>query len=369
MSVPRGVDRSSGWAPLPEPRGGVHVLEVLGIAFGMLGLLALLTWMAAAAGLTTTVAHGVLALVPLAVVALTIRWIDGWEPEPRATVMAAFFWGAGVATAVSLVLNTAVFAWAEASDGMGTIARTAIPIAVGAPVIEETSKGIGVLLVFLLRRREFDGPVDGIVYGAVIAAGFAFTENIQYFAAADSVVATFFARGVMAPFAHVTFTAVTGVALGIAAARRRAWPGLFLLGLAGAIALHALWNFSTLSVRHLALYLLLQVPMFLVMVAIVVWLRARELAVLRFRLGEYSRAGWLTPAEVGMLTNRRERRRALTWAAGRGRRAEMLTLQRAATALATHRERIASGRVPADGGAAQAAALETITRARSALYA
>ena len=35
------------------------------------------------------------------------------------------------------------------------------------------------LLIF--RRREFDGIVDGIVYAGLVAAGFAFTENILYF--------------------------------------------------------------------------------------------------------------------------------------------------------------------------------------------
>ena len=37
------------------------------------------------------------------------------------------------------------------------------------------------LLIFIVGRRFFDGPVDGIVYAATVASGFAFTENIQYF--------------------------------------------------------------------------------------------------------------------------------------------------------------------------------------------
>ena len=48
--------------------------------------------------------------------------------------------------------------------------------------MEEFGKGLGVFLIFVTARRAFDGPVDGIVYGALIGAGFAFTENIQYFA-------------------------------------------------------------------------------------------------------------------------------------------------------------------------------------------
>ncbi len=49
-----------------------------------------------------------LAFIPLAVVLLGIRWVDRWEPEPHATLVAAFLWGAGVATAISLIFNTAI---------------------------------------------------------------------------------------------------------------------------------------------------------------------------------------------------------------------------------------------------------------------
>ena len=49
-----------------------------------------------------------------------------------------------------------------------------------APFVEEAAKGALVLLVWWLVRREFDGITDGMVYAGICAAGFAFTENIQY---------------------------------------------------------------------------------------------------------------------------------------------------------------------------------------------
>ena len=57
---------------------------------------------------------------------------------------------------------------------------------VQAPIVEEVGKGLGLLLLFVTARRAFDGPVDGVVYGALIGAGFALTENIQYFAISSS---------------------------------------------------------------------------------------------------------------------------------------------------------------------------------------
>src|SRR5690606_41233067 len=86
----------------------------------------------------------------------------------------------------------------------------------------EAPTGFGVRLLVRVARKDFDGPVDGIVYAATIAGGFAFTDNILYFAqsmAAGGLVSTdialpFFVRGIMSPFAHAMFTAVTGLFIG-----------------------------------------------------------------------------------------------------------------------------------------------------------
>ena len=99
-----------------------------------------------------------------------------------------------------------------------------------APWVEEAAKGAAVLLVLLFRRREFDGVVDGIVLAGLSGLGFAFTENVLYFGRAflagqeQSLTTGFFAvgftfvlRGVLSPFAHPLFTAMTGIGLGIAA--------------------------------------------------------------------------------------------------------------------------------------------------------
>ena len=49
-----------------------------------------------------------------------------------------------------------------------------------APIIEEGLKGLAVLVVFLLFRNEFDSVLDGIVYAAITAMGFAAIENVLY---------------------------------------------------------------------------------------------------------------------------------------------------------------------------------------------
>ena len=132
---------------------------------------------------------------------------------------------------------------------------------------------------------------------------------------------TFFLRGLLSPFAHVSFTALCGLGLGIAAERRSLmlYFGLGVGGLSLGMVLHALWNGSTFFLPvdpeaplagFLRYYVTVQVPIFVLLVAIVLFLRLREKRILRRQLSEYGRAGWFSPDEVEMLVSMRGRRRA-----------------------------------------------------------
>ncbi|WOQ70960.1 PrsW family intramembrane metalloprotease [Microbacterium limosum] len=296
----------------------------------------------------------VLALVPFAVVLFAVRLIDRWEPEPRSLLVFAAAWGAIASVAIALLVDLGVGALIGAD---GSFARDLFSSVVQAPVVEEVGKGLGLLLIIATARRAFDGPVDGVVYGALVGAGFALTENVQYFAISfieggvSEVSATFFVRGILSPFAHAMFTAVIGFALGLAArrgSRGTAILGPWLLGLLGAIALHAFWNGSAMLGDFFALYLTLQVPLFVLFTLGVLALKREESRLTHRRLGEYAEAGWFTPEEVDMLATSAGRRRGLEWA--RGLRGDRTPLMREfihdATALAAARERSLSGRDP-----------------------
>ncbi|MFD5225179.1 PrsW family intramembrane metalloprotease [Microbacterium sp. NPDC058342] len=331
--------------PMPVRHGrsvAIWVFGVLGFA-----LLALIAYFALFLGAGASVVGLVLALVPLGIVLFGVRLIDRWEPEPRSLVIFALAWGAvasiGIALLVDLALTLAV--------GLRNEFFTAV---IQAPLIEEIAKGAGVLLVFLIGRRAFDGPVDGVVYGALVGAGFAFTENIQYFGislidgGAGQLTLTFLLRGLLSPFAHAMFTALTGFAIGLAA-RRGGGPGGALgaasLGLLGAIALHAFWNGSSLLGDFFVLYLTTQVPLFLGFIFAIIALRREESRLTQQRLGDYAAAGWFTPEEVVMLATPAGRRVGMQWAAGlRGdRRRLMRSFIKDATALAAVRQRAVHG--------------------------
>ncbi|MDQ6753618.1 MAG: PrsW family intramembrane metalloprotease [Actinomycetota bacterium] len=343
----------------PVPSDGSRRARVLNaVLAGLLALVVVgtLAYFAASLGMSVFLICGALALVPLGICLLSLYWIDRWEPEPRSALAFAFCWGAGMSVVAALVVGR----WVEPILLAGTSITDAATVSavLRAPLVEETCKGLGVLFIFLLRRRTFDGPIDGVVYAGTVAAGFAFTENILYFGNAmagtpqigSEVIVTFLVRGLMSPFAHVMFTATTGAIVGFAARRGTtllvvvAWA----VGLVPAMGIHALWNSSSLATGNFfAFYVILQVPLFLLYVLGIVLLRVSEARLTRRRLADYVATGWVTAAEVTMLATARGRHQALAWARPFGGTRTMKSLMRLATRLAFTRQRILA--VPAPG--------------------
>lgn len=360
--------------PVPPRAGRTAPIWIIGvIVFILVGLVA---YFLNAIGPVGSILGMVLALLPLVGVLLAVRIIDRWEPEPRGLLVLAVAWGAVAAVGITLGFDILITLVIGYDDSM---MREAFSAVVQAPIVEEFAKGLGVYLIFVTARRAFDGPIDGVVYGALVGAGFAFTENIQYFAISfieggvADVSTTFFVRGILSPFAHVMFTSITGFALGLAA-RRGAGAGRalgpWLLGVLGAIALHALWNGSAVFGDFFVLYLTLQVPLFVGFILGIIALRREEARLTRARLADYAAAGWFTPQEVDMLATGAGRKAALEWA--RGLRGDRTALMKEfigdATALAAARQRAISGRDPR-AGEDEHVLLTRTAAARAALFA
>jgi RsiW-degrading membrane proteinase PrsW (M82 family) len=359
---------------------GTLALAVLGFVLLSLLLLVVAAYLVRVLGPGTLAVSLVLASIPLVIVLLGIRWIDRWEPEPRGALVFAFFWGAAASIAIALVFS-GITQYYEAAAGIERSAGSEFFAAVfQAPVVEEIAKGLGLLLLFWAVRRTFDGPVDGVVYGATIAIGFAFTENLQYFGLAiiedrgfgSEIVQTFLLRAILSPFAHVMFTACTGLALGLAARRTGGLGaiGYFIAGLVPAILLHAFWNsagyWATDWFRY---YFLVQVPLFVLAIAGVARLRRHEQQLTGERLGEYAAAGWFTPTEVALLSTAAGRRQAIAWASRFGLKPEYARFVRTATRLAFARQRVISGRGSIGAQLDESELLAELTAHRRALAA
>ena len=115
-----------------------------------------------------------------------------------------------------------------------------------AAIPEEFFK-LMVLLGYSLRRREFDEPMDGLVYGAVAAQGFAALENSLYSFAVGPVMTI--VRGFTAVPAH----ACMGIIMGYYVGRARFEPdrrvSLIFKGYILAMLVHGLYDAPLLTIN------------------------------------------------------------------------------------------------------------------------
>jgi protease PrsW len=182
---------------------------------------------------------------------LVVYYLDLYQREPISLVVAAFVWGAVAATTLSAFANEGWGLVVSRAGGPAFAARWTA--ALTAPLVEETLKGIGVVLIYLIARNEIDDAMDGFVYGAVCGLGFAIVEDVFYFMSVfggqpSGVLRGFFVRVVAGGlYSHVLYTGLVGMGIGYLVSRRSGTPrarrvqvclGLCALAVIG----HFLWN-------------------------------------------------------------------------------------------------------------------------------
>jgi RsiW-degrading membrane proteinase PrsW (M82 family) len=185
--------------------------------------------------------------VPTFFYARLVRGVDRFETEPVKYLIAAFLWGAIPAAFFALIAQLVLAI--PTSAAIGESGMEAVATAIYAPITEEIAKGLAVAIVYLLRRREFDGWIDGIVYGSTVGFGFAYVENVLYLADTESLgdwIGLFVLRVLVLGFMHGFWTSLTGIGFGLARhapsnGRKLAY---ILGGLMLAILAHAVHNAS-----------------------------------------------------------------------------------------------------------------------------
>lgn len=187
---------------------------------------------------------------------LVIKGTDRYEPEPFWLLTIMFFWGAIIATLVAIVGNELGLAGVTYALGV----KSSDPLANAstasfvAPLVEETTKGSGLLLLWVISAawlKELDGALDGAIYGGVIGLGFTMTEDLLYVGNAtaqggvEAFTAVFIMRTVLAGLGHASFTGMTGLGVGIAAESSSGIVKLIapIGGWMAAVGLHFLHNF------------------------------------------------------------------------------------------------------------------------------
>jgi protease PrsW len=291
-----------------------------------------------------------LAAVSFPVMIFICFWLDRYEPEPARYRLAALGWGAVAAVGFSFVGEQFLFGLSATNEFLN--------VAVGAPVVEELGKGLFLVAVVIFRRAELHGPLDGIVYGALVGIGFAFVEDIVYYLQSlqsGELGITFFLRGIMGPFAHPLFTAVTGLGIGLAVATRR--PGVRvlapLLGFLAAVVMHAIWNGSTFwgGNGFLVAYSAIFLPLLIVILAVAVWARSREGKLLTTALQQVAQMGWIRPDEIRWIARLSDRMSARAYAkriGGKPAADAVRAYQQTMTEVAFLHHRAVEGTAPAD---------------------
>ena len=234
----------------------------------------------------------------LAVGASTLSAVVGlvffaWAARLKPTVLswlAAFGWGTGGALIFAGYGNTVIDS-AVAASNLSDDAVDFVTSVVTGPLVEETGKGVGVLVLILAARKLLTSPAQGGVLGALVGLGFAWGEDVGYYVSAlengmSGLWESFLVRAILGAYAHAIFTGVFGYALAWAVLRaQNVLVGLLAAagGFVGALALHAQAN----GVGFLApedswnlTYGAIEIPVLVVSVALLVWGLRRHRATL-----------------------------------------------------------------------------------------
>jgi len=372
-----GVTLQFAFAGRRNPRlwwalGGTVMLIVLLCAIITLGAAALVGRNAlAVGGLSHVLGAITIPLVPAVGVAALVAAIDRYEREPWFLLVAAFLWGALIAVPPVLGVERALNVILPATSTSNTLAG-ALAVAsahgLGAGLVEEGIKGVGLLLLLVVLRDEFDNVTDGILYGLLIGGGFAMVENFVYFALSprSDLPVLILGRIILGWLSHSTFTALFGAGLGYAReAHHHAgrWR-LPLLGFGAAVLLHAYFDtvlytandatqtpWATHSPGTFALVALLAayLPLFAaqaLLLRIALAALRREAEIIRAYLASEVCAGVVTPDEYVLAQNARLRdtaeRRALV-VGGPRLYLTARTLHQTATGLAFRKWHVAQG--------------------------
>ena len=375
MQAPQQVVTDTPWTgavrktqPETEPDSTGNIVRLVAAILVLVGLVIGLALLALLGGLSFGVRlFGLigLAAIPLLGIIAYVLWLDRWRPQPKLLLGICLLWGA----VASVILTLGFSLVGEVALYM--IGINGVPDVIGAviqaPILEESTKTVLLLVIVLAARRYFEGPLDGLVYGSLIGAGFAFTENILYLGQSWNdgeflgLAMTFAMRCLGSPLLHTAFSTCAGVSIGLAA-RKWPWWSLILMwlpGLALGMILHGFWNASMTFLGVLGQatsdvmggmlpqiigLVVLSVILSAAWVTLGLILRRSERMHTQNMLGDYANSGWLTHAEVDMLGTWKGRKNGRDWAKSfPGGKEEMKTMIRTSGKLSTTRMRVLAG--------------------------
>lgn len=264
-------------------------------------------------GSAALAAAAVVLLAPTVLYIIIVWLADKNEKEPLADILVAVAGGAVAAPLLVALVEQAV----GIPDSIYPPKLSHLPFGdpnLAGALVEELAKGLVILALFIALPREFDNVMDGIVYGAVVGAGFALAENGAYLwelARVQEIVrlslGSFWALFI-GGLSQCVFSAIFGASLGLVRERstapvRLAWVPP--LGIALAVLYHmAYLRVGRVAAEHpalAALTLLADWAGLLFLAAVVAWAWHHEASIIHTMLADEVEGGAVTASELALL--------------------------------------------------------------------
>ncbi len=201
---------------------------------------------------------------------------DKYEPEPKKLIIITFILGM-ISTIPAGILNSLLMPFSI--DEAGILLLFLGAFFVIGPV-EEISKYLA-MRVYALKSKEFNEPIDAMLYSVVAALGFATFENFLYISQYGASLILM--RAITGCLGHAGFSGIVGYYVGKAKFSSPKNNSLVYKGLAIAAFSHGLFDFVLFTQTILAF-------LFLPILIILVYFLTK-------RLGEMSKASPFKPSD------------------------------------------------------------------------
>lgn len=186
----------------------------------------------------------IIAIVPGIVLAFSAYLTDRYDKEPLGLLLKVFIWGA-----LSVIPTAIVEKFLISFNIFGGLLNAAFMAFIVAGFTEEFFKR-EVVLRTAFKHPEFNEKLDGIIYAAFSALGFATVENVMYVVfrfAVNPYVGLY--RGIFSVPAHLLFGVTMGYYLSLAKFSRdeNSYKYYFRKSLTVPLILHGIFDFILMS--------------------------------------------------------------------------------------------------------------------------
>jgi RsiW-degrading membrane proteinase PrsW (M82 family) len=184
----------------------------------------------------------VIAIAPIVFLAWYMYTRDRYEREPRRLIVKTFVLGAVLVVPVIFAEVIGSLILPSSPDPLVLFLHFLVVVA----FVEESSKYLAVRLS-VYNSREFNEPMDGLVYGAIAGLGFAAPENLLYVLSRGAVLGI--VRAILSVPGHALWGSIIGYYL--ARHKLKTGRGSSLVGLCLATILHTAFDYALVATQAL----------------------------------------------------------------------------------------------------------------------